>query len=83
MNSWERKKKGRNYGNYTQTVRQKKRMWKITLYLSMFLWACPVQDCHHIAADWISRKSWLLTFFHSAIIPSLSSDSDNAAFDKT
>lgn len=46
-----REKSGRNYRNCTQTVRQKKRMWKITLYLSMFLWACPVQDCHHIAED--------------------------------
>lgn len=74
---------GRNYGNYTQTVRQKERMWKITLLLSMFQWACPVQDCHHIAQDPVSRKSWPLTFFHSAIIPSPASDSDNAAFDKT
>lgn len=51
VNALGRRKNGRNYGNYTQTVRQKKRMWKITLYLSMFLWACPVQDCHHIAED--------------------------------
>lgn len=36
---------------HTETVRQGEGMWKITLYLSMFLWACPVQDCHHIAED--------------------------------
>lgn len=62
---------------------RKKRMWKITLYLSVFLRACPAQDCHHIAGDWISRKSWLLTFFSTPPLFALAvSDSDNVAFDK-
>lgn len=36
---------------HTDSETERERMWKITLYLSMFLWACPVEDCHHIAQD--------------------------------
>lgn len=63
---------GRNDRNYTDSEAEKENVENKR---------APLLDCHHIAEDWISRKSWLLMFFHSAIIPSARSDSDKAAFD--
>lgn len=63
VGSWERVKQKEIMGITLRELRQEQRMWKITLYLSVFLRACPVQDCHHIAEDRISRKSWLVPFF--------------------
>lgn len=42
---------GGESGNNTQTLRQKKRMWKVTIYFRVLLRPGPLQDCHHIAGD--------------------------------
>lgn len=52
VRNWSQTEGGeRESGSNTQTLRQKKRMWKVTIYFRVLLRPGPLQDCHHIAGD--------------------------------